>query len=60
MRIKEIKKRMNNDFWAVYECEHCGYITDEIAGYDDVNFHKNVIPNMECKKCGLKSGGDTG
>jgi len=51
---------MNNDFWAVYECEHCGYITDEIAGYDDVNFHKNVIPNMECKKCGLKSGGDTG
>ena len=42
------------DFQAIYECEFCGS-THESYGYDDSNFHNNVIPNMVCKKCSKKS-----
>lgn len=54
MRIKEIKERIGNDFYAIYECEHCGDVTDVESGYNDANFHENVIPNFKCKKCGKK------
>lgn len=57
MKIKKIKNRIRRDFTAIYECEHCSY-TYEGYGYDDSHFHANVIPNMECKKCGLKSPTD--
>jgi len=54
MRIKTILRQYRRDFRAIYECEHC---EDEYegSGYDDANFHENVIPNFECKKCGKKS-----
>ena len=51
MRIKEIKSQIRRDFTAVYECEHCQN-EHEGKGYDDRNFHENVIPKMECPKCG--------
>lgn len=51
MKIKVIVSQYRRDFRAVYECEHCGD-TQEGYGYDDENFHQNVIPKMECKKCG--------
>lgn len=51
MKIKEIISQSRRDFYAIYECEHCGF-TIENAGYDDNNFHCNVIPKMECKECG--------
>lgn len=51
MRIREIKSQSRRDFTAVYECEHCG-LTKEGFGYDDANFHENVIPNMKCEGCG--------
>ncbi len=51
MRIKQITDRHRRDFTAVYECEHCG-ATDTSSGYDDDNFHRNVIPAMKCKACG--------
>jgi hypothetical protein len=54
MRIKEITSQSRRDFWAIYECEHCGS-EENGSGYDDSNFHKNVIPEMACKKCGKKS-----
>lgn len=57
MKIKEITNQHRRDFWAIYECEHCGY-TEKGSGYDDVNFHQNVIPNMNCKKCDKKSSDD--
>ena len=38
------------------ECEHCGY-SHEGSGYDDANFHYNVIPNMKCKECGKTGTG---
>lgn len=44
------------DFRGTYECEHCGY-SYEGSGYDDANFHNNVIPNMTCKECGEKGSG---
>ena len=56
MRIKEIVYQSRRDFTAIYECEHCK-MEEEGYGYDDANFHQNVIPSMVCKKCG-KAGGD--
>lgn len=54
MRIKEIIYQHRRDFRAVYICEHCGN-EETSSGYDDQNFHKNVIPEIICKKCGKKS-----
>ncbi len=51
MRIKKILYQNRRDFTAIYECEHCG-AEYEGGGYDDKNFHENVIPKMECKNCG--------
>ena len=51
MKIKKIKSQNRRDFTAVYECEHCGY-EEESYGYDDTNFHHNVIPKKVCSKCG--------
>jgi len=53
MRIKEITYQNRRDFKAIYECQHCGH-EEEGWGYDDSNFHNNVIPNMICKECGKK------
>jgi transcription elongation factor Elf1 len=54
MKIKEILSQNRRDFKAIYECEHCGH-TETKGGYDDANFHQNVIPHMVCKNCGKKS-----
>ena len=54
MKIKEIKSQSRRDFVAIYECEHCENELQGI-GYDDKNFHENVIPNMKCSKCGKKA-----
>jgi len=54
MKIKEILSQNRRDFWAIYECEHCG-LTHKRSGYDDANFHNNVIPDFECPECGKKA-----
>lgn len=54
MKIKKIVSQHRRDFTAIYECEHCG-VEDEGYGYDDANFHENVIPNIICKSCGKKA-----
>lgn len=51
MKIKEIVSQHRRDFRAIYECEHCGH-TYEGRGYDDAYFHKEVVPEMACPKCG--------
>ena len=51
MRIKEIVAQHRRDFTAIYECEHCGHCVIA-SGYDDANFHQNVVPAMKCQKCG--------
>jgi transcription elongation factor Elf1 len=55
MKIKEITNQMRRDFYCIYECEHCGH-TRKGSGYDDDNFHRNVIPTMTCTQCGKKAG----
>ena len=57
MKIKTIKSQHRRDFQATYECEHCGQ-THEGSGYDDDNFHRNVIPMMPCKSCGKTAADD--
>lgn len=57
MRIKSIVSQSRRDFTAIYECEHCGNLT-EMGGYDDANFHQNVIPTFACIECGEKGGGE--
>ena len=54
MHIKKILRQHRRDFEAVYECEHCGH-TFEDSGYDDDYFHREVVPDMECPKCGKKA-----
>ncbi len=51
MKIKKIDSQYRRDFYAIYECQHCGH-EERKGGYDDANFHQNVIPKMECEKCG--------
>jgi len=51
MKIQKITSQSRRDFQAVYECEHCG-ATKNGYGYDDANFHQNVIPKMACGGCG--------
>ena len=50
MKIKEILSQNRRDFTAIYICEHCGH-EEKLGGYDDKNFHANVIPNMKCHEC---------
>lgn len=57
MKIKTITDQHRRDFQAIYECEHCGF-TEKGYGYDDDNFHRNVIPKMTCKKCGQSAPDD--
>lgn len=52
MKIKTIISQHRRDFMADYECEHCGTVK-RMSGYDDDNFHRNVIPKMQCESCGL-------
>ena len=55
MKIKRITSQHRRDFHAVYVCEHCGH-EEEGYGYDDANFHGNVIPAKKCGGCGLTAG----
>ena len=57
MKIKRITKQSRRDFTAIYECENCGYEHRGI-GYDDANFHENIIPKMMCSKCGKGKSDD--
>ena len=57
MKIKKIVSQRRRDFQAIYECEHCGNETEGF-GYDDANFHNNVIPGRACEKCGKSASDD--
>ena len=52
MKIKEILSQYRRDFTAILECEHCGKTEKLTTGYDDDNYHQNVIPSLKCPSCG--------
>lgn len=54
MKINRILSQHRRDFQAEYECEHCGHCYVG-SGYDDDNFHRNVIPSWKCEKCDKQS-----
>ena len=58
MKIKRIIKQHRRDMTVDYECEHCGYISENKYAYDDSYFHNTVIPGMKCEKCGKIAGDD--
>jgi hypothetical protein len=51
MHIKKKTSQSRRDFTAIYSCGHCGAEMHG-GGYDDSNFHEQVIPSMECATCG--------
>ena len=57
MKIKRIVYQYRRDFKAIYVCEHCGHEVFR-DGYDDANFHNNVIPKMVCEQCGKTAPDD--
>ena len=57
MKIKKIINQHRRDFDAIYVCEHCEN-EEKGYGYDDANFHNNVIPKMKCGSCGKTASED--
>ena len=57
MKIEKILSQHRRDFTALFKCEFCGY-EYKSHGYDDDNFHQNVVPAIICKSCGKQSGED--
>lgn len=57
--MKLVKKisQYRRDFTGLFKCEHCGHEIKR-PGYDDTYFMLEVIPNMECSKCGKKGSLD--
>ena len=51
MKIETILTQYRRDFTAIYICEICG-AKETNRGYDDRNFHDNILPDMPCKACG--------
>lgn len=52
MKIKQITNQYRRDFSADMKCEFCNHEEKLTSGYDDRNYHDNVVPNMKCKSCG--------
>ena len=48
MYLKNKTWQSRRDFTGTYACNHCGF-EHEAEGYDDANFHHNVIPQMKCQ-----------
>lgn len=56
MKIKEFISQHRRDFTAIYVCQHCGH-EHTGSGYDDENFHRNVVPSLKCPECGKTAEG---
>ncbi|NME89583.1 hypothetical protein [Corynebacterium stationis] len=56
MYLKAKFTQSRRDFHGLFVCNYCGCEVQRM-GYDDNNFHHNVIPEMECPDCGKAGGG---
>lgn len=52
MFILRITDQSRNDLYGVLKCEHCGFECKLVGGYDDDNWHYNVLPARKCASCG--------
>lgn len=59
MKLIEITWQHRNDFKGILECEHCSATQDLKTGYDDDNYHRNVIPAIKCVACGKRRTEET-
>jgi hypothetical protein len=59
MKIKQITSQNRRDFYAIYKCEFCGH-EETGSGYDDRNFHDNVVPDKECTSCKKSTNSEGG
>lgn len=59
MKILKITNQNRRDFSAELVCEGCGHVQMLTTGYDDRNYHDNVIPTIKCGGCG-KTRNDLG
>ena len=57
MKIKQILSQHRRDFTAILVCDHpdCDAEQKLTSGYDDRNYHDNVIPSFECGVCHRKA-----
>ena len=55
MVLLRINTCQNFDFWEDSRCEHCGKEFFDKRGYNDTNYHQNVIPKLPCPSCGKNS-----
>lgn len=58
MKITSIRSQARRDIYGSMTCEGCGH-EQKFVGYDDDNYHRNVVPTITCKSCG-KSANDLG
>jgi len=58
VKIRKIGWQSRSDFYATVECEHCNAIVTDWSGYDDHNYHANVMPKFHCASCGKNRAGE--
>lgn len=57
MKIYSILSTHRFDFTAIMQCQFCDGFQTNPSGYDDLNYHNEVIPRIECLWCGKNSAG---
>jgi len=57
MFVSSVTDTINNDFYCIYECEHCHH-KQKGYGYNDSYFHDKVIPSKTCPECGKNREGN--
>jgi len=55
MKIIEYTFQHRNDFKAILECEFCRKTQPLYNGYNDLHYHTEVYPNINCEACGLST-----
>ncbi len=59
MKLIDVTWQHRFDFRGILQCEHCEHTQSMDHGYDDANFHNNVIPAIVCIQCGKRRTEET-
>ena len=55
MRVVKRYNQHRRDLHIDTVCEACGYQETIKSAYDDTNYWVNVVPNISCEQCGIKT-----